>query len=481
MPSELEVDEGLKVGSDELADDEDGDGAGQNHQRKRHRCEPDAVATLEVLRKPMDYHSDDEDQNHSEMLLYHLRYKGKVPLTAYTLDHILCRAPRLLIRLRRVQIGAASEEKAGEGYEYERHSHSPTCLEPRERGLETAQVVEHPHGGSDEDNQRPDEEHIEHRSRNSGFKNIEGHTDKPYHQCPDIDITALPEPVNQHSETVKTTPDHKVPAGSVPQPSEKHSVHSVDVRNQLLAVLLAESNQESKDGGNHKHHSENPPVLGESRGQERDSKDDGVRAESAVAVASKRNVEIVLKPLGQRNVPSLPELSSITGLVRRIEVLRQVEAHQHSDSRGYVSVAGEVGIDLKRIAEQSRKVLETGVKQRILEHPVTKVYSEIITENQFLGKSVKNPEDRHTKLPPTKEERLVKLWKELLGTHDRPGHKLREETQVKTEIPEIADRPDRPAGHINHIADGLEDEERDSHRQKDRIDAERLRAGQLIA
>ena len=68
----------------------------------------------------------------------------------------------------------------------------------------------------------------------------------------------------------------------------------------------------------------------------------------------------------------------------------------------------------------------------------------------------------------------MQLREELFRPDDRPGHKLREETQVEAEIPEIADRPDCPAGHIDHIADGLEDEERDSHRQKDRIDAERL-------
>lgn len=54
MPSELEVDERLEVGGDELADDEDGEGAGEDHQREGHRGEPDAVAALEVLGKPVD-------------------------------------------------------------------------------------------------------------------------------------------------------------------------------------------------------------------------------------------------------------------------------------------------------------------------------------------------------------------------------------------------------------------------------------------
>ena len=150
------------------------------------------------------------------MLLDHLRDKGHVPVTADALDHILCRAPRLLVRIRRVQIGAATEEKAGESDEYERHGYSPAGLKPRESGLETAKVIDHPHRGAYEYDQRPDKEHVEDRGRGSGFKNIKGQADESYHECPDIDIAAFPEPVDQHSEAVQTAPDHKVPAGTVP-------------------------------------------------------------------------------------------------------------------------------------------------------------------------------------------------------------------------------------------------------------------------
>ena len=64
------------------------------------------------------------------MLLDHLRDEGQVPVATDALDHILRCAPRLLVRVRRVQIGAASEEKAGESDEYERHGDSPTSLKP---------------------------------------------------------------------------------------------------------------------------------------------------------------------------------------------------------------------------------------------------------------------------------------------------------------------------------------------------------------
>ncbi len=393
----------------------------------------------------MDDHSEDEDEDHTYVLLSHLRDQGQVPVAAYSLDHILCRTPRFLIRLGRVQVGAASEEKAGESNEYERHSDRPASLKPREGGLEAAQMVEHPHGGAYEYDQRPDEEHIEHRSRDRGLKNIKGHADESYDERPDVDITAFPEPVDQHSETVQTAPDHEVPAGAVPKAAKKHRVHPVDVRDEFFAVFLAESDQKCQHCRNDQNHSENPPVLGQRRGQESDSEDDRIRAECAIAVASKRDVKIVLKPFGKGNMPPLPELSGVAGLVRGVEVLRQVETHQHSDTGGDVSVPGEVGIDLKRVAEQGRKVLESCVKKRVLEDPVTEIHGQIVTQNQLLGKSVQNPENRDPELSAAKEERLVKLREELLGPHDRAGDELREEAEIEAEIPEVLDRADCPA------------------------------------
>ena len=231
----------------------------------------------------------------------------------------------------------------------------------------------------------------------------------------------------------------------MPKAAKKHRVHPVDVRDEFLAVFLAEGYQDSQNSGDHEHDSVNPPVLGQSRGQESDSEDDRIRAECAITVASKRDVKIVLKPFGKGNMPPLPELSGVAGLVRRIEVLRQIETHQHSDTGGDVSVPGEVGIDLKRVAEESRKVLETGVKQRVLENPVAEIHSQIVAQNQLLGKSVQNPENRDTELSAAKEERFVKLREKLFGAHDRAGHKLRKETQVEAEIPEVLDRADCPA------------------------------------
>ena len=118
---ELEVNETLQVCCDELANDEDGGHAGEDHERQRHLGEPDAVTTFEVFRKPMDKHANDEDKDDAPVLPSHLRHQRPIPLPPDLVHHVFGRAPRLLIGLRRIKIRSAAEEETSESDEYERH------------------------------------------------------------------------------------------------------------------------------------------------------------------------------------------------------------------------------------------------------------------------------------------------------------------------------------------------------------------------
>ena len=84
-------------------------------------------------------------------------------------------------------------------------------------------------------------------------------------------------------------------------------------------------------------------------------------------------------------MPSLPEYRHVGGLVRRVEVLRKVETHQHRRTDCDVGIAGEISIYLQGIAEHREKILEAGVKCRILEHPVAQADSDEIAHYQLLG------------------------------------------------------------------------------------------------
>ena len=103
-------------------------------------------------------------------------------------------------------------------------------------------------------------------------------------------------------------------------------------------------------------------------------------------------------------MPSAPEFGGVLGLVGRIEVLREIEPHKHGHSCGDVGVAGEVCIYLEGITEQGCEVLKSGVQHRVLENPVAEVHCKVVAEDQFLGKSVKDPEHCKAELGPAEEE-----------------------------------------------------------------------------
>ena len=116
-PSELEVDEGLQVGSDELEEHEDCADDGQHHQPQGYAGEPQAVAALEALGQPVDNHAEDEEQEGGPVVAHDVGHLGQVPVRANLVHHLAGGAPGHLVGLGGVEVGAAAEEEAGEGDE----------------------------------------------------------------------------------------------------------------------------------------------------------------------------------------------------------------------------------------------------------------------------------------------------------------------------------------------------------------------------
>ncbi len=77
--------------------------------------------------------------------------------------------------------------------------------------------------------------------------------------------------------------------------------------------------------------------------------------EAALAVAAERDVEVVAQPARQRHVPAPPEVLERHRGIRRVEVLRELEAEQQRDADRDVRVAAEVGEDLNRVARRPRR------------------------------------------------------------------------------------------------------------------------------
>lgn len=166
-------------------------------------------------------------------------------------------------------------------------------------------------------------------------------------------------------------------------------------------------------------------------------------------------------------MPSFPKTCRIGRLVGRVEVLGQVESHQHCYADGDVGVARKVGIDLKGIDEKRGAVLERRIEQRIVKHTVDETHSEVVAEDDFLEQTVQNPEHGDSELAAGKEEWFVELGHELVGADDGACHQLGEKSGVEGKIQHILHMRDFSFIDIHYVADILECEEGDAYWKND--------------
>src|SRR5919204_113513 len=73
----------------------------------------------------------------------------------------------------------------------------------------------------------------------------------------------------------------------------------------------------------------------------------------ADAIAAERHVQIVAKPRRQRDVPPAPEFLHGACDVRPAEVLREPEPKHPAQADRHVRVAGEIEVNLKRVANDA--------------------------------------------------------------------------------------------------------------------------------
>ena len=80
----------------------------------------------------------------------------------------------------------------------------------------------------------------------------------------------------------------------------------------------------------------------------------------AHTAAAQREIDIVLEPASQRDVPSSPELAGGAGHIREVEVLGKLEAQHFSHANCHHGIAGEVEVDLKAIGKRSQPRIRGG-------------------------------------------------------------------------------------------------------------------------
>ena len=84
------------------------------------------------------------------------------------------------------------------------------------------------------------------------------------------------------------------------------------------------------------------PDAGDHHGQEHVP----IRAPRTAPAPAQREIEIVLEPGGETDVPAVPEIAQAGGGVRIVEVQHQPKAHELGDAAGHVGVTTEIEVDL---------------------------------------------------------------------------------------------------------------------------------------
>jgi len=349
---ELEVDELLEVGGHELVDHEDDEGDGDGHEREGHGGEADAVAAFEGVGEPVDYHADEEDDEDGGVGGEDFRDLRQVPWRSYLPDHLCGGLPRHLVCLGWVEVGAGAEEEPREGDVDERLRYGPSAFEPWQLPGSAGSVVDASDDAAGGYYAHPYGTHACHgpSAPHGCGSEAEGYEER--YEASGVDADGCPPSPNEDADAVEAAPYHEVPACAVPQAAEEHGVHAVDVAGYALAPLGVEGGVDDAGGGDDQDDDCDPYGAGEYRADDGYGDDDGVGAEGGCAVAAHRDVEVVLQPLGERDVPPLPEAAAVRGLVGGVEVCREAEAHEEGHAYGDVGVAGEIGIDLQGVDEQ---------------------------------------------------------------------------------------------------------------------------------
>ena len=160
---------------------------------------------------------------------------------------------------------------------------------------------------------------------------------------------------------------------------------------------------------------------------EEDNHDIEISAHSSPAVSAERDVEIFCEEAAQGHVPAVPELRDAPRLVWQVEVLRQFDADHVADTGPHVAVAGEIEIELQRVAEHhDDRIQPCDARQH--RKAIVHRTSDRIRQEDFLRETEREEEQPPQKSLPV-EPRLahpVELRFHLMEADDRSLKKFGE-------------------------------------------------------
>ena len=182
-------------------------------------------------------------------------------------------------------------------------------------------------------------------------------------------------------------------------------------------------------------------------------------AAPAAAAAAEGKVQVLPEPGGEGDMPLSPEVTNGSRRIGKEKVLPDGEAEHPSHADGHVAVAGEVKVDLQRIAD-SAKPSQTGIHDRRAENRIDHDRCGV-GQQKLLAESDDEAPDPGRGLPGGAAA-PVDLGRDIAPADNGSGDQLGEERDIEQKLQKAAAVILRTAVDIDGIAQTLEGEEGDA-------------------
>lgn len=283
---ELEINERLQIGRDELVEHKDRHHHDEPDEPDGQHCKIDSIPTFPTVGQPMDDHTDDKEREHGPIVEQDIGDGRHIPVSANAVHHRLGGVPCRLVGYRRIQIGTRTEEQARERDEHEGHQYIPAEIQPVNIPVRPDGRIDATNQGAAEKDSRPYGEDHQHRFRPEVVAHEERGEDQAGDKTPEPLGEMPPNLEPQDAEAVQTTPYHEVPRRAVPQTTQQHGVHHVDVGTDFQTRLFADEGDDGEYDRQPDNDARDNGVLGEQDDNRANHQDAQIGANGGVAVAA---------------------------------------------------------------------------------------------------------------------------------------------------------------------------------------------------
>ena len=162
-------------------------------------------------------------------------------------------------------------------------------------------------------------------------------------------------------------------------------------------------------------------------------------------------------------MPAAPELGDRLADVRLFEVFHKAETHHQAQTDGHVAVTGEVEIQLRGVRQRSEPGIAGG--RGLQGKTVIGNHCQGVGNEYFFDKPLHEPRGTFAELVQGVGA-VIELVGQVAKAQHGPGNQVREDRDKGGKVDQVAGRRGIAAVHVDDVADGLEDVERDPDGQQ---------------